>query len=55
LINANNLSGIVRWSYLVLFSLNDFFFHQPLSQREPSGFTGRLVDIKLGFLSVNIS
>ena len=25
LINANNLSGIVHWSYLVFFSWNDFF------------------------------
>ena len=39
LINANNLSGIVSWSYLYLFFFNDFFY-QPLSQREPNGFTG---------------
>ena len=42
LINANKLSGIIRWSHLFLF-FEMIFFHQPLSQREPNGFTGHLV------------
>ena len=50
LINAN-LSGIVRWSYLFFFFLMIFFFNQPLSQREPNGFTGRLVPPNDGFSS----
>ena len=46
LINANNLSGIVRWSYLFFF-LEMIFFYQPLSQREPNGFTGHLVTLEI--------
>ena len=41
LINANNVSGIVRWSYL--FFLFEMFFYQPLSQWEPNGLMGHLV------------
>ena len=46
LIVVNNLSGIVCWSYLFIIIIIIFlmmFFYQPLAQREPNGFTGRLV------------